>query len=70
MTVEADAFEVLNSQDTILAQGNPRITWEDSKVTSEKAKYIQADSKLKMDGSVKVDYKDIQASGDSASYFT
>jgi len=70
VTVEADAFEVLNSQDTIYAQGNPRVTWEDSKVTSEKAKYIQADSKLALDGSVKVDYKDIQASGNSASYFT
>lgn len=70
ITLEADVFEVISKQDVILARGNPRILWEDAKVTARNMKYLQRDRILELKGKVKIDYKDTQAWGNLARYLT
>lgn len=70
ISLEADVFEVENSKDVILAHGNPIITWEEAKVTADDIKYLQVTETLKLNGSVKIKYKNIRATGNSASYLT
>lgn len=70
VTIEAEGFEVLNTEDTVLANGSPRITWGRAKVESQKAKYLQKFKKLELNENVKLVYQDIFASGNSASYLT
>jgi lipopolysaccharide export system protein LptA len=68
LTFEAEAFEVISTQDTIIAQGNPTISWKSARVTSDKAKYLQSENEINFEGNVKLNYKDITAAGQNASY--
>ena len=68
VTLEADKFEVLKSEDLIIAQGNPKIHWNEAVVMAKEMKYLQRDERLKLEGSVRITYKDIEAWGDSANY--
>jgi lipopolysaccharide transport protein LptA len=70
ITLEADSFEVLSTQDLILAKGNPRVLWGEAEVTATDLKYMQRDEILQFTDNVRINYKDIQAWGDSARYLT
>jgi len=69
-TVEADSFTVISAEDLILAQGNPVIYWEKAVVTATDIKYLQNEKVLKLNGKVRINYDDLQAWGDNASYDT
>jgi lipopolysaccharide transport protein LptA len=70
ITVEASVFEVISAQDTIIARGNPKIFWQDSTVKSDTLKYLQGKKVLELTGNVSINYNDIQAWSNNASYFT
>lgn len=70
LTFEAEAFEVISTQDILIAHGNPRVTWTSAQVTADQAKYVQPENKLDFEGNVKLKYKDIDAAGQTASYLT
>jgi lipopolysaccharide export system protein LptA len=70
VTIEAQAFEVLGPQDLFIAHENPKITWQDANITSQTARYLQADKKIELSGNVKINYRDIYAEGNSADYYT
>ena len=70
ITLEADLFEVISSEDIIYARGEPKIFWEDAEVLANNLKYIQNHKILELSGEVKISYKDIQAWGNSARYLT
>ena len=70
ITVEANVFEVISAQDTIIAHGNPKIFWQDSIVQADTLKYLHKENVLQLAGNVSINYKDIQAWGGLASYFT
>jgi lipopolysaccharide transport protein LptA len=70
ITLEAAVFEVISAQDIIIAHGNPRIFWQDSVVKADNLKYLQRENVLELTGNVSINYKDIQAWGSQASYFT
>jgi len=70
ITLEAAVFEIASIENTISARGNPRIFWEEAVISADKLKYLQADEVLKLTDNVRVSYKDIQATGRSADYFT
>lgn len=70
VTLEAQIFDILSAEDLFIAQGNPRVTWQDAKVSSQTARYFQTEKNLKLDGNVKIIYKDISAWGNSANYLT
>ncbi len=69
VTLEADAFEISSPQDLLSARGNPVITWKEAKVRSDSARYLQREKKIELAGSVRVNYRDILASGSAANYF-
>jgi len=70
ITVEAESFEVISANDTVLAEGNPVILWKDAKIYAERIKYLQAEKKLELSGAVNVQYRDIDAWGNKAEYFS
>lgn len=70
VTVEAEKFEVLSAQDSFWAQGNPKISWGEAQVDSLQARYLQSERKLELLGNVRLKYKDITATGNTASYQT
>jgi len=69
-TVEADRFTIISAEDLILAQGNPIIRWENAVITAADIKYLQNEKVLKLSEKVKINYRDIQAWGDNATYYT
>ncbi|MDD5382048.1 MAG: LptA/OstA family protein [Candidatus Margulisbacteria bacterium] len=69
-TLEAESFEVVSEENIIYAKGQPVIFWEDAKISSNNIKYLQKDGALILNDNVKIDYKDIQAWGNSATYQT
>jgi lipopolysaccharide transport protein LptA len=70
ITIQAEVFEVISSQDILLARGNPVILWEEAKIEAEDMKYVQKNKVLELSERVMVNYKDIKAWGDSARYFS
>lgn len=70
ITLEAEILEVISTEDVIHAYGNPKITWEEAKISANDIQYLQRKEILQLCGEVKIDYKDIQAEGDRASYDT
>ncbi len=69
ITIEARAFEIISAEDTITAQGTPRIVWEEAVITSDAIKYIQAEKLIQLAGNVLINYKDIKAWGNTAKYY-
>ncbi|MFH1684078.1 MAG: LptA/OstA family protein [Candidatus Margulisiibacteriota bacterium] len=70
ITLEAEVFEVISEEDIILARGNPKIIWEEAKVSANNIKYLQRKEVLELSEKVFIDYGDIRAWGDSADYLT
>ncbi|MFH1684113.1 MAG: LptA/OstA family protein [Candidatus Margulisiibacteriota bacterium] len=70
ITLEAKVFEVISEEDVILARGNPKIIWEEAKISANNLEYLQRKEILKLSGKVFIDYGDIRAWGDSADYLT
>lgn len=70
ITLEAAVFEVISDQDKVVAEGAPVITWGEAKINAKGLVYSQISQLLEMTGDVVVNYKDIQAWGDSARYQT
>ncbi|OGC04606.1 hypothetical protein A3H38_02970 [candidate division WOR-1 bacterium RIFCSPLOWO2_02_FULL_46_20] len=68
LTLEADVFEVISADNSIVAKGNPRITWREAKIHSGKIRYKQKNNVIELAGDVGIDYKDIQAWGNTALY--
>ncbi|MFA5839934.1 MAG: LptA/OstA family protein [Candidatus Margulisiibacteriota bacterium] len=68
--IEADQFAVWSAKDIIEANGSPRLFWSSAKVVANQMQYIQNNNLLKLNGNVKITYKEIVASGDKASYLT
>lgn len=69
ITIEADVFEVISVEDTIIAYGNPKILWGDAEIVSTNIKYLQREKLLELSGWVQVKYNDIRAWGKSAKYY-
>ena len=69
ITMEAKTFAIISNKDTILAKGNPKITWQTATINAREMTYFQGINSLNLLGSVKVKYNDIEAVGDSAQYF-
>lgn len=70
ITIEADVFEVISVEDTIVARGNPKILWGDAEIVSTNIKYLQRDKLLELSGWAQVRYKDIRAWGKNAKYYS
>lgn len=70
LTLEAESFSVTGAQDIFTANGNPRISWQDARVTAKAVQYYQQKKKLKLKDEVRIAYRDINAWGDTADYFT
>ncbi|MBU0502424.1 MAG: LptA/OstA family protein [bacterium] len=70
ITIEAKSFEVLNKENTITAQGSPKITWNTATIFADQITYYQETSTLKLAGRVRIDYNDIKAWGNTANYQT
>jgi lipopolysaccharide export system protein LptA len=70
VTLEASIFEVISSQNVILARKNPRIRWGEALIYADDLKYLQASEILELTGKVRIFYKDIFAQGETAKYLT
>ncbi|MEA3493692.1 MAG: LptA/OstA family protein [Candidatus Margulisiibacteriota bacterium] len=70
ITVEAKIFEVISSQDIIVARGSPKVFWGSAEIVSTNIKYLQRDKLLELSGWAQVKYKDIRAWGKSAKYYS
>ncbi|MBU0672208.1 MAG: LptA/OstA family protein [Candidatus Margulisbacteria bacterium] len=70
ITLEAEEFEVISSQDIILARGNPKIFWEDAQISAKDLTYDQGKNVLQLKQAVKIDFQDIKAWGNTATYLT
>jgi lipopolysaccharide export system protein LptA len=68
ISLEANEFEIISNEDTIIAKGNPVITWSSAKVVSTQMAYKQKTQEIKLNGEVKVNYLDIAATGNQATY--
>jgi len=70
ITLEANTLKVISASDELLAQGNPRITWQTAKIFATNMTYSQRDKTLHLKDRVRVNYNDIQAIGNYATYYT
>ena len=69
-TIEAEVFEVVSSQDLIVAKGSPRLVWNEAQVIAQEIQYIQRKEQISFTDGVKITYRDIEAIGNSAIYET
>ncbi|MBN2057882.1 MAG: hypothetical protein JW782_03695 [Candidatus Saganbacteria bacterium] len=70
ITLEAEVFEVLSTEDLILAYGQPLISWRSAHIWCNKLTYDQRNNQLKLEGNIRIEYGDIRAWGNSADYQT
>jgi len=70
VTLEAESFEVISSQDLIIATGNPRVAWNDAQINAQEIRYRQKEKEISFSQDVKVLFRDIIASGNLANYQT
>ncbi|MBI5400303.1 hypothetical protein HZB07_06870 [Candidatus Saganbacteria bacterium] len=70
ITLEAESIKIFSINDELLAQGNPLISWQTARISALNMRFTQRDKIIHLKDRVKIDYNDIQASGNAAIYLT